>query len=424
MGSVNGKGMVRNMNVQFEGCEFVPGGVCAAQGFTAAGVHCGLRKNRNKPDLALLYGERPCRTAAVYTQNKVKGAPLLVTREHVSSGDIQAVIVNSGNANTCNADGEEKALKMCKLAAKELNLAPEAVAVASTGVIGEVLPIEPIAAACPELCRSLSREGHEQAAAAIMTTDTVKKELAVSFLLDGVPCTLGGMAKGSGMIHPNMATMLCFLTTDVSIERELLQAALSAVTKETFNMVSVDGDTSTNDMVLLLSSGMAGNPVIDDMSSPAYQAFLNALYAVMMNLAREIARDGEGATKLLECAVSGAKDAETAKITAKSVITSSLFKSAMFGEDANWGRILCAVGYSGADVDVSQVRISLKSKNGEILVCRQGRGVQFSEEAAKEILSADEIQILLNLGAGPGKAVAWGCDLTNDYVKINANYRT
>ncbi len=347
-----------------------------------------------------------------------------VTKEHLAAGDIQAVIVNSGNANTCNPDGEEKARAMCGLIARELEIPETAVAVASTGVIGEVLPLEPIESACPQLKKELSPEGNDQAALAIMTTDTVKKEVAVTFQLGGKTCRLGGMAKGSGMIHPNMATMLCFLTTDAALEPRLLQLALSAVTGDTFNMVSVDGDTSTNDMVLLMASGQAGNPVIRNPASEDYKTFQDALYAVMMNLSREIARDGEGASKLLECMVSGAADEASAKVVAKSVITSSLFKSAMFGEDANWGRILCAVGYAQAELDPEQVEVTLKSQNGKVLVCRKGRGVPFSEEVAKEVLRAGEIQILIRLGDGEGKAVAWGCDLTYDYVKINGSYRT
>ncbi len=412
------------MMIAFKGFEFVEGGVCAPEGFQASGVHCGLRRNRNKPDLALIYSLVPCKAAAVYTQNKVKGAPLQVTKEHLAAGDIQAVIVNSGNANTCNPDGEEKARAMCGLIARELEIPETAVAVASTGVIGEVLPLEPIESACPQLKKELSPEGNDQAALAIMTTDTVKKEVAVTFQLGGKTCRLGGMAKGSGMIHPNMATMLCFLTTDAALEPRLLQLALSAVTGDTFNMVSVDGDTSTNDMVLLMASGQAGNPVIRNPASEDYKTFQDALYAVMMNLSREIARDGEGASKLLECMVSGAADEASAKVVAKSVITSSLFKSAMFGEDANWGRILCAVGYAQAELDPEQVEVTLKSQNGKVLVCRKGRGVPFSEEVAKEVLRAGEIQILIRLGDGEGKAVAWGCDLTYDYVKINGSYRT
>lgn len=412
------------MSVKFNGYDFVEGGVCAAKGFMASGIHCGLRKNREKPDLALLYSETPCKAAAVYTTNKVKGAPLLVTREHLADHTAQAVIINSGNANTCNPDGEEKAAKMCGLIAAELGLEEENVLVASTGVIGEILPIEPIAKACPQLKKELRPDGNADASLAILTTDTMRKEVAVTFELDGKTCTIGGMAKGSGMIHPNMATMLCFMTTDAVIDAEVLQLALSAVTKDTFNMVSVDGDTSTNDMALIMASGQAGNPEIASVESPAYQKFVGGLYAVMMNLSRMIAGDGEGATKLLECTVTGAKDEEAAKIVAKSVITSSLFKSAMFGEDANWGRILCAIGYAETDVDIDRVDVALKSENGEIIVCEGGRGVDFSEERAKAILQAEEVKIVLTLGDGDGKAVAWGCDLSFDYVKINASYRT
>ena len=412
------------MSVQFNGYDFAEGGVCAAKGFAASGIHCGLRKNREKPDLALLYSETPCKAAAVYTTNKVKGAPLLVTREHLADHTAQAVIINSGNANTCNPDGEEKAAQMCSLIAAELGLGEEDVLVASTGVIGEILPIEPIAKACPQLKKELRPDGNADAALAILTTDTMRKEVAVTFELDGKTCTIGGMAKGSGMIHPNMATMLCFMTTDAVIDAEVLQLALSAVTRDTFNMVSVDGDTSTNDMALIMASGQAGNAEIASVESPAYQKFVGGLYAVMMNLSRMIAGDGEGATKLLECTVTGAKDEAAAKTVAKSVITSSLFKSAMFGEDANWGRILCAIGYAEADVDIDCVNVALKSVNGEIVVCEDGRGVNFSEEKAKAILQADEVKIILTLGDGDGKAVAWGCDLSFDYVKINASYRT
>lgn len=412
------------MSVKFQGYPEAEGGVCAARGFQASGIHCGLRKNRQKPDLALIAAGHPCQAAAVYTQNKVKGAPLAVTRSHIADGYARAVIVNSGNANTCNLDGEQKAEAMCELIARELGIEPAEVAVASTGVIGQVLPIEPIAAACPALAGALSVGGHADAAQAIMTTDTHAKEYAVRFPVGEHTVTIGGMAKGSGMIHPNMATMLCFLTTDAVIDGGLLQQALSSVTRDTFNMVSVDGDTSTNDMCLILASGEAGNAPIRNPESEEFQSFLNGLYAVMMNLSRMIAGDGEGATKLLECTVLGAKDEENARIAAKSVITSSLFKAAMFGEDANWGRILCAIGYSGADVDVDGIEVTLASSEGEICVCREGRGVDFSEEEAARILHAGEIKIILQLSDGDASAVAWGCDLTYDYVKINGDYRT
>lgn len=412
------------MVINFEEFDMIEGGVCAAKDFQASGVHCGLRKNKEKPDLALIYSKTPCHAAAVYTQNKVKGATIHVTKAHLADNRAQAVIINSGNANTCNPDGEEKAEAMCALAAEALSLSPEDIAVASTGIIGEILPLKPIEKAMPALKKALRPDGNEDAANAIMTTDTYKKEFAVRFSLGGKECTLGGMAKGSGMIHPNMATMLCFMTTDVNIDPDLLKSALSQVTKDTFNMVSVDGDTSTNDMALILASGKAGNAIIEDISSEDYQIFVNALYVIMMNLSREIARDGEGATKLLECAVDGAVNETAAKIVAKSVITSSLFKSAMFGEDPNWGRILCAVGYSGAELDIDEAEVFLQSENGQICVCRQGRGISFSAEEAKKVLSANEIRIIIHLADGEGKAVAWGCDLTYDYVKINAAYHT
>lgn len=412
------------MAIKFKGYDAVEGGVCAAAGFKAAGVHCGLRKNRTKPDLALIYSDVLCNAAAVYTLNKVKGAPIFVTKEHLKNGKAQAIIVNSGNANTCNIDGEKKAQMMCELIANEINLDPNDVIVASTGIIGEVLPIEPIARARKELAQQLDENGNDDAAMAILTTDTCKKEIAVRFELGGATCTIGGMAKGSGMIHPNMATMLCFITTDVAIKSELLQSALSSVVNDTFNMISVDGDTSTNDMVTILASGKAENQEISSIKSDEYAAFVNALYAVMMNLSRMIAQDGEGATKLLECTVHNACDVETAKMVAKSVITSSLFKSAMFGEDPNWGRILCAIGYTNADFDINNVSVRIKSSVGDVKVCESGRGILFDEDEVKEILSADEIKIIIDMGDGDGSAVAWGCDLTYDYVKINASYHT
>lgn len=412
------------MNITFSDYDFIEGGVCASVGFTASGVHCGLRKNKEKPDLALVYSDEVCNVAAVYTQNKVKGATILVTKEHVKSGKAQAIIVNSGNANTCNIDGVEKAEMMCKLIADELCIDEANVVVASTGIIGEILPIEPIEKAIPKLKANLDIKGNEMASQAILTTDTAKKEFAVSFMLGGKLCHLGGMAKGSGMIHPNMATMLCFMTTDVFISPKLLQKALSDITADTFNMVSIDGDTSTNDMAVVMASGKAENEPICDETSPEYKIFHKALFCIMVNLSRSIAQDGEGATKLLECSVTGAKDKPSAKIIAKSVITSSLFKSAMFGQDPNWGRILCAVGYAEADVDVDNVEVILKSANGEVCVCQNGRGMKFQPAKAKSILSDSEVKIIISLKDGEGKAVAWGCDLTYDYVKINAAYHT
>ena len=403
--------------------EFINGGVCAAKGFTAAGIHCGIRKNRTKNDLAMIVSSVPASAAAVYTTNLVKGAPLAVTKRHIADGTAQAVICNSGNANTCNADGIEIAEKMSELAAKALGIASEDVIVASTGVIGQPLDLAPIAAGIPELARALSPDGCDAAAEGIMTTDTVKKEVAVEFELDGKTCRLGGIAKGSGMIHPNMATMLVFLTTDAAIAPEMLQKALSTDVASTFNMVSIDGDTSTNDMVSVLANGLAGNPVITA-EGPGFTAFMEALNSVTVALCRRIAGDGEGATKLLECRVTGAADLMTARTVAKSVICSSLLKAAMFGADANWGRVLCAIGYSGAAVDVEKIDVAFRSDAGTVRVCRGGAGVEFSEEEAKKILLKEEIEILVDLNSGSESAAAWGCDLTYDYVKINGDYRT
>ncbi|MBQ9894076.1 MAG: bifunctional glutamate N-acetyltransferase/amino-acid acetyltransferase ArgJ [Ruminococcus sp.] len=408
--------------------KFVDGGVCAAKGFKANGIQCGLAHagasvTKKKNDLALIVADTECTAAAVYTTNKVKGAPILVTKEHLKNGRAKAVIVNSVNANTCNADGVEKANKMCELAAKELGIDADDVIVASTGVIGQVLPIEPIANGMKELAEGLTYDGNPRALEAIMTTDTQKKEVAVEFELGGKTCTMGGMLKGSGMIHPNMATTLTFITTDAAISEELVQRALSDVVKVTLNRASVDGDTSTNDMVCVMASGSAGNkPVTKE--DGEFEKFQTALYAIMMNLARMMARDGEGATKLIECAVSGADSDKTAEIVAKSVICSSLFKAAMFGEDANWGRILCAVGYADAEFDINKVDVKIGSAKGVIDVCKNGAGVEFSEEKAKEILGEEVIEIIISIGSGNGSAVAWGCDLTYDYVKINGDYRS
>ena len=401
----------------------IEGGVCAAKGFTANGVHCGIRKNHSKKDLALILSSVPASAAAVYTTNLVKGAPLTVTKNHIANGIAQAVICNSGNANTCNANGIEIAEAMAELVAKELNIKAEDVIVASTGVIGQPLSIEPIAAGMHELAANLSAEGGKDAAEGIMTTDTVMKEVAVEFEVDGKICRIGGIAKGSGMIHPNMATMLVFITTDCAIAPDMLQKALSGDIANTFNMVSVDGDTSTNDMVTVLANGMAGNKCISE-EGENFTTFMKALNTVTINLCRKIAGDGEGATKLLECKVSGAADLATAKTVAKSVICSSLLKAAMFGADANWGRVLCAIGYSGAAVDVNKVDVSFRSAAGTIEVCKNGAGVDFSEETAKEVLLEKEIEILVGLNSGDVCSTAWGCDLTYDYVKINGDYRT
>lgn len=421
---------------------FIEGGVCAAKGFKANGIQCGLahkpltdtEKNsavsnnaiptaKKKNDLALIVADKECTAAAVYTTNKVKGAPIIVTKKHLENGIAKAVIVNSVNANTCNPDGIEKADKMCELAANQLGISVDDVIVASTGVIGQVLPIEPIANGMQELADGLSYDGNKRALEAIMTTDTQPKEIALEFTVGGKVCTIGGMLKGSGMIHPNMATTLTFITTDTNISAELLQLALSDVVKVTLNRASVDGDTSTNDMVCIMASGTAGNKPIT-YEDEDFEAFENALYNIMMNLARMMAKDGEGATKLIECAVSGAETEKIAETVAKSVITSSLLKSMIFGEDANAGRIYCALGYADADFDIDKVNVDMASNGGTVALGRNGCVIEFDEDTAKKILSEDEIQIIISLGDGAGSAVAWGCDLTYDYVKINGDYRS
>ena len=401
----------------------ISGGVCAAKGFKANGVHCGIRKNHSKKDLALIVSDTPASAAAVYTTNLVKGAPLLVTKQNIANGKAQAVICNSGNANTCNANGIEVAESMCALVEKATGIAAGDVVVASTGVIGQPLDITPIASHMDVLTGGLSYQGSLNAAQAIMTTDTISKEIAVEFTVGGKTCRMGGIAKGSGMIHPNMATMLVFITTDCAIAPDMLQMALSGDIQNTFNMLSIDGDTSTNDMVTVLANGMAGNEEITA-DGEDFNTFMKALNTITTHLCRTIAGDGEGATKLLECSVTGADTLEAAKKCAKSVICSSLLKAAMFGADANWGRVLCAIGYSGADVDVNKVDVSFRSAKGEIPVCKDGAGIPFSEEIAKEILLEKEIEILISVGDGPYSACAWGCDLTYDYVKINGDYRT
>lgn len=410
--------------VKFKGYEFVNGGVCAAEGFTAGGVIAGIKAgNVTKRDLAMIYCAERCRTAALFTSNKVKGAPIIVSKEHLEDGYAQAVIVNSGNANTCNPDGVQIAEEMCELTAQALDIDANDVLVGSTGVIGEKLDIKPIRIMIPTLSKSMSKKNNGDAVEAIMTTDTRKKEVAVEFEMDGRKCHVGGMSKGSGMINPNMATMLAFITTDVCIAQELLQKALRKVNDITYNMVCVDGDTSTNDTIFLMSSGLAKNHeiIVEDKS---YEVFENALYAVMMNLARETARDGEGATRLIECIVNNAPSEKTAKSIAKSVISSSLVKAALFAADANWGRILCAIGYAEGDFKTDHISVELASTKGKITVCVDGAGISFFENVAKEILSEDEIKILVDMHDGNHSAVAWGCDLTFDYVKINAEYRS
>ncbi len=402
--------------------KIINGGVCAAKGFKANGIHCGIRKNKTKRDLSLIYSEKLANAAAVYTTNLVKGAPLQVTKSNISNGKAQAVICNSGNANTCNANGIEIATKTCEILGEKLGIDATDVVVASTGVIGQPLDITPIQNGIPELVEGLGVNSNF-AAEGIMTTDTKMKEIAVEFEIGGKVCKIGGIAKGSGMIHPNMATMLVFITTDCAISSKMLQKALSTDIQTTFNMVSVDGDTSTNDMVVVLANGMAENEEITA-DGAEFDVFMKALNTVCVNLCRKIAADGEGATKLLECKVTGAENPEIAKTVAKSVVCSALTKAAMFGADANWGRVLCAIGYSGAKVDVNKIDVCFKSQKGEILVCENGAGVDFSEEKAKEILLEGEIEILVNLNSGNASSTAWGCDLTYDYVKINGDYRT
>ena len=403
--------------------KIIQGGVCASQGFKANGIHCGVRHNRKKRDIALIVSEKLCSAAAVYTTNLVKGAPIQVNKKHLENGKAQAIICNSGNANTCNANGVEIAQKMSDLTAKELGLDTNDIIVASTGVIGQPLNIEPIANGIPELAKGLSKENGRFAAEGIMTTDTVVKEIAVEFTVGGKTCKIGGIAKGSGMIHPNMATMLVFITSDVAIAPEMLSKALKSDVQETFNMMSVDGDTSTNDMVVVMANGLAGNKEITE-DGEDFNEFMKALNTITVHLCKMIASDGEGATKMLECSVSGAKTKEDAKKVAKSVICSSLLKAAMFGADANWGRVLCAIGYSGANVDVDKVDMAFVSPKGRIEVCKNGSGIDFSEEIAKEILLEHDITIEVKLNDGEFDSCAWGCDLTYDYVKINGDYRT
>ena len=403
--------------------KFTDGGVAAPNGFTANGIHCGIRKNKDKKDLALIFCEKECDAAAVYTQNLVCGAPITVTRKNIGNGKAQAVICNSGIANTCNADGVEKAEEMCRITADTLGISQSDVIVASTGVIGQVLDLTYVKKGMQSLASGLSKDGSDSAANAIMTTDTVKKEFACKFNLGGKICRIGAISKGSGMIHPNMATMLAFITTDADISSDMLKCSLSDVVKDSFNMLSVDGDTSTNDTVAVMASGLCGNERITQKNED-YKAFTSALALICEKLVKLMAKDGEGATKLVECVVSGASNTENAKICAKSVICSSLVKAAMFGADANWGRILCALGYSGADIDVHKVDVKFKSHGGEIEVCKDGAGIEFSEELAKKVLSCDEVYILVDLKSGDCSATAYGCDLTYDYVKINGDYRT
>lgn len=404
--------------------KFIDGTVTSPLGFIAQGVCASIKpSNTTKRDLALIYCEKPCTAAAVFTKNLVKSSTIEVTKKHLANGVAQAVIVNSGNANTCNADGVEVAEKMCLIAAETLSVNPDDVIVASTGVIGQPLPIEPVIMGAAMMKGKLSKDGGTNAAEAIMTTDTVKKEMAMELTLGGKKVTVGGIAKGSGMIHINMGTMLSFVTTDAAISSEMLEEALREAVEDSYNMVSVDGDTSTNDTLAIMASGLAGNKPVTEKNED-YRIFVEGLTEAFKSLAKQLAGDGEGATKLLICTVDGAKTKQDAVKVSKSIICSSLLKSAMFGADANWGRVLCAIGYSGADVDVTKVDVYFKSCKGEILVCKNGAGVEFSEEKAKEILLEQEINILVSLNDGEEKAEAYGCDLTYDYVKINGDYRT
>lgn len=407
-----------------ENFKSIPGGICAPAGFSAAGVHCGIRHNHSKLDLALIKADVRCAGAGCYTTNKVYGAPITVDREHLKDGYAQAIVVNSGNANTCAPNGIELAKETCEIVANELGISADDVLPASTGVIGQAMSIEPFAKGIPAAAAKLAATdaGSHDAATAIMTTDTHSKEVSIEFPIGGKTCRMGAIAKGSGMIHPNMATMLLFITTDVKVEPAVLQAALSSVIPATFNQISVDGDTSTNDTVLLLASGLSGAEV--QPGTADYDTFVAALTQVAEQLSRELAGDGEGATKLLECIVTGAPDLLTARAVSKSVIHSSLFKAAMFGADANWGRVLCAIGYTPGDFDISKTAVRLKSKAGEVFVCENAAYHPYSEDEAAKVLKEDEIQILVDLGSGDFTAKAWGCDLTYDYVKINGDYRT
>lgn len=409
--------------IELKDYKFIDGGVCAAKGFVASGVNAHIKANSKKNDMAIVYCDKLCNAAALYTQNKVKGAPITVTKKHLENGKAQAVIVNSGNANTCNSNGVEIAEGACELTAKALKISADDVIVASTGVIGQKMSLEPFEKNIPVLAEKLSRDGYNDACNAIMTTDTRQKQFAVEFVLDNKTCHIGGMSKGSGMINPNMATMLAFITTDVNISSEMLYKALKIVNADTYSMVSVDGDTSTNDTLAIMASGYADNKEIISEGND-FDIFVSALYSVMVRFAKETARDGEGASKLIECTVLNAHSEDTAKTAALSVINSPLLKAAMSAADANWGRVMCALGYSQTDFDVTKVSVDFASSVGKIRVCENGVGYDFSEEEAYKILSEDEVKIIIDLNEGEESAVAWGCDLTYDYVKINAEYRS
>ena len=406
--------------------KWIEGGVCAAQGFRAAGIHVGVKTHASwKKDVALIVSDVDCAAAAVFTKNVVKAAPIHVDMAHLADGKARAIVANSGNANACAPNGEENAERMCAAAAKAVGCRAEDVLVSSTGVIGQTLNVEAIEKGMPELYAALERspEASDAAGHAIMTTDTVKKEAAVETMIGGKTVRIGGIAKGSGMIHPNMGTMLCFLTTDCAISSAMIKTALLAAAKASFNRISVDGDTSTNDTCCVLANGLAGNTPIEA-PGPDYEAFLEALQALCVDLAKRMASDGEGAKHLITCSVSGAASEESAEIISKSVISSTLTKAAIFGADANWGRVLCAMGYSGEAFQPDKVDVRFASGAGEILVCRQGRGVDFDEDLAKKILTEHDVEIRIAMGEGSGACTCWGCDITYDYIKINGDYRT
>ncbi|MCI2055567.1 MAG: bifunctional glutamate N-acetyltransferase/amino-acid acetyltransferase ArgJ [Oscillibacter sp.] len=406
--------------------KWIEGGVCAAQGFKAAGMHVGVKThNKDKKDVALIVSDVECSAAAVYTTNVVKAAPIHVDKEHLKNGKARAAIINSGNANACAPNGEENAEKMCAAVAAAVGCEASDVVVSSTGVIGQTINVKVIEDGVPALYKQLahSAAGSDAAASAIMTTDTVKKEVAVETTIGGKTVKIGGMCKGSGMIHPNMGTMLCYLTTDCAISPDMIRAALLETVTVSFNRISVDGDTSTNDTCCVLANGMAGNAEITEKNDD-YAAFVAALKEICTKLARAMASDGEGAKHLITCTVNGAKSEKSAETMAKSVIDSSLTKAAIFGADANWGRVLCAMGYSGEQFDPEKVDVHFTSAAGDIEVCHQGRGLAFDEDVAKKILTEHDVEINIFMAEGGGTCTCWGCDLTYDYVKINGDYRT
>ena len=405
---------------------FITGGVCAAQGFRAGGIHVGVKTHAAwKKDVALIVSDEDCACAAVYTKNAVKAAHIHVDKRHLADGKARAAVINSGNANACAPMGEENAERVCAAAGKALGCRPEDVVVAATGIIGQTLNVAVIEQGMPELCAAAAHTaaGSDAAAHAIMTTDTVKKELAVETVIGGKTVRMGGIAKGSGMIHPNMGTMLCFLTTDCAISSEMIKSALLETVQVSFNRISVDGDTSTNDTCCVLANGLAGNPVITE-KGPDYDAFVEALRALCVELAKKMASDGEGATHLITCTVTGAGSEQSAETVAKSVIGSALTKAAIFGADANWGRVLCAMGYSGEDFNPDKVDVAFQSQAGSVQVCAKGRGLDFDEDLAKKVLTEHDVTIAITMGEGDSSCTCWGCDLTYEYVKINGDYRT